>query len=82
MEITCDQGSEFISHDFRKYLIEKYFRLTNKPSTSGNPTSNAILEHINQVMENLVQTCNIKITYIDKNDPWSGILSAAAFAIR
>ena len=29
-----------------------------------------------------MQTFNIKETYVDKDDPWSGILAAAAFTIR
>ena len=45
-----------------------------------NPISNAILEWIHQVLGNLVQTFNMQQTYVDKNDPWTGILSAAAFA--
>ena len=44
MEITYDQGSEFIGHEFSKSLIERKYVVTSKPSTSGNPTSSAILE--------------------------------------
>ena len=43
--------------------------------------SNVILERINQVLVNLVRTCNIYQTYVDKDDSWLGILSAAAFTI-
>ena len=44
--------------------------------------SNAILERIHLVLGNLVQTFNISTqTYIDKDEPWTGILAAAAFAI-
>ena len=43
--------------------------------------SNAVLERIHQVLGNLVQTFNIHQTYVDKNDPWTGILAAAAFVI-
>ena len=57
------------------------YGITSKPSTSGNPTSNMILEQINQVLGNLVRTCNSTHTYVDKDDPWSGILAAAVFAI-
>ena len=44
--------------------------------------SNAILERIHQVLGNLVQTSNVQQTYVNKNDPWTGILAAAAFAIH
>ena len=43
--------------------------------------SNAVLERSHQVLENLVQTFNISQTYVDENDPQTGILAAAAFAI-
>ena len=39
------------------------------------------MEQIFQILENLVRTCNITKTYVDKYDPWSGILAAAAFEI-
>ena len=44
--------------------------------------SNAILEHIHQVLGNLVRTFNIQQTYADKNDQWIGILASTAFEIR
>ena len=44
--------------------------------------SNAILELIHQVLGNLVRNFNIQQTYVDENDPWTGILATAAFAIR
>ena len=44
--------------------------------------SDAILERIHQVIGNLVRICNITRTYAEKGDPWSVILSAAAFEVR
>ena len=43
--------------------------------------SNAVLEEIQQVLGNLVRTYNISQTYVDEDDPWSGILATAAFSI-
>ena len=43
IEIKYDQGKEFIGHNFRKYLIEREYGITAKPSTSVNPMSNAPL---------------------------------------
>ena len=43
--------------------------------------SNAILEWIHQVLGKLVWSCNITQNYVDKDDPWSGTLGAAAFDI-
>ena len=62
MEISYDQGSEFIGHEFRKYLIETEYGINAKTRTLENPTSNAILERIHQVPGNLVRNFNIKET--------------------
>ena len=43
--------------------------------------SNAVLERIHQVLGNLVPTFNISQTYVDENDPWTGILAVAVFSI-
>ena len=71
-----DQGKEVTGPEFRKYLIVEEYTITSKPSTSGNPTSNAILEQIHQVRAKLVGSFNITQTFVEKDDPWSGILDA------
>ena len=59
------------------------YGITAKTRTLVNPMSNAILERIQRVLGNIVRTLNIyKQTYFDKNDPWMGILAAAAFVIH
>ena len=57
------------------------YGIVSKPSTLRNHMTNAILEWINQVLVNLERNCNITQTYVDKDDPWSGILDEAAFSI-
>ena len=52
MEITYDQGSEFIDHEVRKPLIEMEYGIVAAPSTLINPMSNAVLEWINQLLGN------------------------------
>ena len=42
--------------------------------------SNATLEHIHQVLVNIVRAFKSQHTYIDKNGLFTGILAAAAFA--
>ena len=76
-----EQEKSFIGHKFRKSLIETEYGITAKPITLGNTIFNAILEWICHVLGNLVRTFNIQQTYVGENDPWTGILSAAAFAI-
>ena len=82
IEITYDQGSEFIYHEFRKALIEIKYGITAKPSTLVNPISNAVMEQIHQILGNLGSNFNITQSYADEDDPWSGILAVAAFSIR
>ena len=43
--------------------------------------SDTLLEQIHQVLENLVRNYNISHTYVYKNNPWLGILTAAYFSI-
>ena len=82
IEITYEQGNKFIGPEFRKYLIETEYGITDKSSTSVNPMSNAVLDWINQVLVNLVRTFNISTqTYVDEYHPWTGILAAAEFVI-
>ena len=65
-----------------KYLIADEYGITDKPITLGNPTSNAILEWIHQVLGNLVRDFNVHQTYINENDPRKGIWAAAEFSIQ
>ena len=78
-EITYEQGSEFMDHEFIKSLIE--FGIISKPSTSGNQTSSAILEHVHQFLGHLVQTYNIKETYVYEVGLWLDILESESFEI-
>ena len=81
IELTYDQRKEYIGHELRKSLIEDEYVITSKPSTLVNLMSNVILERIHQVIGNLVKDFNIQQTYVDKNDPHTGVLAAAAFVI-
>ena len=76
-----DQEKGYIGHKFRKSLIEYEYGITAKPITSGDLMSDTILEKIHQVLGNLVRNFNIQQTYVDKSDPWTGILAAAEIAI-
>jgi hypothetical protein len=79
--ITYDQGSEFIGHQF-KNMMEDDYGVKTKPITVRNPQANAIIERIHQVLGNLIRTFDNEERTIDRSDPWTGVLSAAAFAIR
>ncbi len=78
--IINDQGSEF-KGDFKDLLKEDYKR-EHKFITTRNPQANAILERIHQTLGNLIRTFELQDNYLDETDPWKGIISAAAFAVR
>ena len=80
-QVTYDRGSEFIGKDFQKMIKEDY-GITAKPITVRNPQANAIVERIHQVIANMICTFELEDNYLDEDDPWKGILSATAFAVR
>jgi len=53
-----------------------------KPKTVRNPQANAVLERVHQTLGNIIRTFELQDKYLDEEDPWAGILSAAAFALR
>ena len=52
-----------------------------KPIKVRNPQANAIVEHVHQVIGNMIRKYELEDIYLDENDPWGGILSATAFAV-
>ena len=82
VEITYDQGIEFLSHKFKNILIENEYDIKTKPDSPCNPQLSAIIKRIHQVLVNLVRTYNKQETYIDDADTWTVILVAVAFAVR
>ena len=82
VEITYDWGGEFLGHEFKNRLIEKYFGIKTKPASPGNPQANSIVERRQQLLGNLERTYNLQETYVDDSDLWMGILAAEAFAVH
>jgi transposase InsO family protein len=80
-QVTFDRGSEFIGKDFQK-MIKNDYGVKAKPITVRNPQANAIVERVHQVIGNIIRTFELEYNYLDEEDPWKGILSATAFAVR
>ena len=80
-QVTIDGGSKFIGQDFKHMLVHDY-GIKRKPITVRNPQANAIVERIHQVIANMVRTFELETNYLDVENPWKGVLSATAFAIR
>ena len=80
-EVICDRGSEFMA-ETQDMLQEDYGIPVNK-ITPRNPQANAILERIHQTIGNMIRTTRMHSNPdLDMDDPFSGILSAVAFATR
>ena len=78
-QVTFDRGGEFMNEEFKRMLMEDY-GIKKKPITTRNPQANAIVERIHQVLGNMLRTFNLEEK--EEEDPWKGILSAVAFAVR
>lgn len=80
-QVVHDRGSEFIGANFQQMLRNDY-GIKSKPITIRNPQANAIVERVHQTIGNIIRTFELENNYLDETDPWTGILSATAFAIR
>ena len=80
-QITFDRGSEFMGADFQRMITEDY-GIKKKPITVRNPQANSIIERVHQVIGNMIRTFELEDNYLDETDPWKGILTATAFAVR
>ena len=80
-QVTFDRGNEFIGHEFIN-MVTKDYGIKKKPITVRNPQANAIIERVHQTIGNIIRTFELETNFLDNNDPWAGILSATAFAIR
>ena len=76
--VTFDRGTEFMA-EFSEMLVTDY-GIKKKPITKRNPQANAIVERVHQTIGNMIRT--FQVQYLDEDDPWAGILSAVAFAVR
>ena len=80
-QVTYDRGNDFLGKEFQE-LIKKEYGVKGKPITVRNPQANAIVERVHQTIGNMVRTFELEKFYLDEDDPWKGILSATAFAVR
>jgi hypothetical protein len=63
-------------------MIKNDYGIKGKPITFRNPQANAIVERVHQVIGNIIRTFDLESNYLDEDNPWKGILSATAFAVR
>ena len=78
--VINDRGTEFMAevHDM---LTNEYGCDVNR-ITTRNPQANAIVERVHQTIGNMIRTWLVDDPELDEKDPFSGLLSAVAFATR
>ena len=81
VDITYDQGREFLGHEFKNNFIERWYEIKTYPYSFVNPQANTAIEIINKSSGNLLWTYNLHKTYADDDDPWMEILAEAAFEV-
>ena len=79
-KVILDRGKEFLAEFAEMMRVE--YGIKRKPITVRNPQANSIIERIHQTIGNMIRTFRVNETYMDSDDPWSGLLSAVAFATR
>ena len=80
-KVVLDRGTEFMA-EFNK-MIQDNHGIKKKPITKRNPQANAIVERVHQTIGNMIRTFQIQSKKnLDEKDPWNGILTAVAFAVR
>ena len=77
-QITYDRGTEFMA-EFAE-MVENDYGIKRRPATTRNPQANSVIERIHQTLGNII--CVYDYDALDNDDPWSGPLSAAMFALR
>jgi transposase InsO family protein len=75
------RGCEFVGKDFQS-MIKNDYGIKGKPITVRNPQANAIVERLHQVIGTIIRTFELESNYLDEDNPWKGILSTTAFAVR
>ena len=63
-------------------MVTNDYGIKQKPSLVRNPQSNAIIEHIHQMIGNILRSFDLTQIEIDEDDPFAGILAAMMFATR
>ena len=63
-------------------MIEKDYGITHQPITTRNPQANFILQCAHQTISNILRTFQVNNSKIDKDDPWSIIMSAVIFVMQ
>jgi hypothetical protein len=76
-----DRGKEFAAEVAS--TLKNEYGIIRKIITTRNPQANSIVERIHQVAGDMLRTRNVQSRNdLDKDSPWTGILSAIRQAVR
>ena len=78
--VIHDRGTEFMA-EVHEMLTNDYGCDVNR-ITTRNPQANAIVERVHQTIGNMIRTWFVNDPDLDEKDPYSGLLTAVAFATR
>jgi hypothetical protein len=62
--------------------MHKNYGMKKKVTTAYNPQANRIIDWVQLILANVLQTFELQERERDAKDPWSSFLASAAFAIR
>jgi hypothetical protein len=80
-KVICDRGSEFMAET--KDMLENEYGIKQQVITTRNPQANSMVERAHQTLHQLIRSHDLANNPdLDLDDPFSGILSACAFAMR
>ena len=63
-------------------MLENDYGCHVNRTTPRNPQANAIVERVHQTIGNMIRTFFLDDVDLDEKDPYTGLLSAVAFATR
>ena len=64
-------------------MVINDYGIKRKVISTQNPQANSVMERTHQTLANIIRTLEVQDNpYLDENDPWSGILMAAVFALH
>ena len=66
----------------QNYLIKNEYGTKSKCKATENTQENSILEIIHQVIANLIRTFDLQNNYLNKDNPWLGIVEAMDFSVH
>jgi hypothetical protein len=78
--VIHDRGSEFFAETHE--MLKNDYGCTINRTTTRNPQANAIVERVHQTIGNMIRTWFVDDPDLDGSDPFSGLLTAIAFATR